>query len=462
MDKINNLKKDDTLEMVIEDIGEDGEGIGKANGIALFVKDALIGDHILAKVMKMKKNYGYARLMEIITPSPWRVEPKCTISRQCGGCQLQALSYEKQLEFKREKVLNHLKRIGGFTDITVEPVIGMEEPYHYRNKAQYPIGYDKNGKLTAGFYAARTHSLVPVTHCYIGAEQNDEILNKILLVMEENHINPYDEASHRGQIRHILIRVGNTTKEIMVCIVINGKKLQFQEKFIQALSALENMTSISININQQRTNVILGDTTKTIWGSDKITDYIGDVKYAISPQSFYQVNAIQTKKLYDKVMEYADLQGNETVWDLYCGIGTISLFLAQKAKKVYGVEIVPQAIADAKENAALNNFENTEFFTGKAEEVLPKLYSENKETVDVIIVDPPRKGCEMSLLETMLSMQPKRIVYVSCDSATLARDLKYLCATDYDITKVQPVDLFCHTGHVETVILMTHCSKIDK
>ena len=452
------MKKDDVIEVKIEDMGVDGEGIGKADGITLFIKDAVIGDVVQAKIMKMKKSYGYARLLEVLTPSPYRVEPKCPVSRPCGGCQLQALSYDKQLEFKENKVRNNLKRIGGFTDIPMEPIAGMKEPYHYRNKAQFPIGRDKDGKLTAGFYAARTHSLIPVDECYLGAKINEPILGKILQIMEQEHIEPYDEKTHTGLVRHILIRFGFTTKEIMVCFILNGKKLPKQEKFIAALTEIPGMTSISVNRNEKDTNVIMGEKTTTIWGSDYITDYIGDIKYQISPQSFYQVNPAQTKVLYEKALEYAGLTGTETVWDLYCGIGTISLFLAQKAKKVFGVEIVPQAIADAKKNAALNDITNVDFFVGKAEEVYPSYVSEHKEEAkaEVIVVDPPRKGCEESLLSTIVSMAPERIVYVSCDSATLARDLKYLCGHGYELKRVQAVDQFCQTGHVETVVLLSH------
>ncbi len=455
------MKKDDVIEVKIEDMGVDGEGIGKAGGITLFIKDAVIGDVVQAKIMKMKKSYGYARLLEVLTPSPYRVEPKCPVSRPCGGCQLQALSYEKQLEYKENKVRNNLKRIGGFTDIPMEPIAGMKEPYHYRNKAQFPIGRDKEGKLTAGFYAARTHSLIPVDECYLGAKINEPILGKILQIMEQEHIEPYDEKTHTGLVRHILIRFGFTTKEIMVCFILNGKKLPKQEKFIAALTEIPGMTSISVNRNEKDTNVIMGEKTITIWGSDYITDYIGDIKYQISPQSFYQVNPAQTKVLYEKALEYAGLTGTETVWDLYCGIGTISLFLAQKAKKVFGVEIVPQAIADAKKNAALNDITNVDFFVGKAEEVYPSYVSEHKEEAkaEVIVVDPPRKGCEESLLSTIVSMAPERIVYVSCDSATLARDLKYLCGHGYELKRVQAVDQFCQTGHCETVVLLSKGAK---
>ncbi|SCP98886.1 23S rRNA (uracil(1939)-C(5))-methyltransferase RlmD [Anaerobium acetethylicum] len=449
------FKKNEIVKIEILDMGSDGEGIGKIDGYPLFVKDAVTGDEIEARVTKAKKNYGYGRLMKILKPSPHRVEPKCAVAAQCGGCQIQALDYAEQLKYKENKVRNHLQRIGGFEDITVLPIIGMEEPYHYRNKAQFPVGTDKDGNIITGFYAGRTHSIISNTDCCLGAPVNEEILKKILAFMNENHVKPYNEENGEGLVRHILIRYGFTTKEIMVCVVINGRRLPSAEKLVESLCEIPGMTSISININKKATNVILGTEVVNLWGSDTITDYIGDVKYQISPLSFYQINPVQTRKLYETALDYAGLTGNETVWDLYCGIGTISLFLAKKAKQVYGVEIVPEAIADAKSNAKLNGISNAEFYVGKAEEVLPEKYKNENIHADVIVVDPPRKGCEESLLETIVQMNPARVVYVSCDSATLARDLKYLCERGYGIEKVQPVDMFPMTVHVETVVLLS-------
>ena len=476
------MNKNDCFKLKITDMGVDGEGIGKYDGMTFFVKDALIGDEILARALKLKKNYGYARVEEILTPSPYRVEPKCPIHRQCGGCQIQALSYEKQLEFKGEKVRNNLLRIGGFSeeelDQVMEPTVGMEEPYRYRNKAQFPVGKDKEGNLITGFYASRTHSIIPVTDCLLGVSENEEILLAVKNYMLKNHIEPYDEKTGKGLIRHVLIRFGFTTKEIMVCLIINGTKLPNQKALIDALTKVDGMTSISFNVNTRNTNVILGDRTECIWGQSYITDYIHlrkgkdftttdtAIAYQISPQSFYQVNPEQTEKLYSLALEYAGLTGQESVWDLYCGIGTISLFLAQKAKQVYGVEIVPQAIEDARNNASINGITNAEFFVGKAEEVLPEFYESHKgkdDTMsrpDVIVVDPPRKGCDRLCLDTILKMQPVRVVYVSCDSATLARDLRILCDGGYELKKVRPVDQFAHTGHVETVCLLSRKASV--
>jgi len=450
------FRKNDLVTLEIEDCGIDGEGIGKADGFTVFVKDAVIGDTVTAKIIKAKKNYGYGRLMEVLKPSPYRVEPKCEFARQCGGCQLQALSYDQQLVFKTNKVKGHLERIGGFTDIPMEPIIGMDELFHYRNKAQFPVGRNKEGKIVTGFYAGRTHNIIENRDCALGVAENKEVLDRVIAHMEKYGIEPYNEATGKGLVRHVLIRYGYFTKEVMVCLILNGNKLPKEEQLVKSLCEIPGMTSITINVNKKHSNVILGEEIRLLWGQEYITDRIGDISYQISPLSFYQVNPMQTQKLYAKALEYADLHGQETVWDLYCGIGTISLFLTQKAKFVRGVEIVPAAIENAKENAKLNGLENTEFFVGKAEEVLPREYKKNGVYADVIVVDPPRKGCDETLLETMVEMNPERIVYVSCDSATLARDLKYLCERGYELRKVCPVDQFGMTVHVETVVLLSH------
>ena len=475
-------QKNELVEVEITDIGNDGEGIGRCDGYTLFVKDAVIGDSVQARITKPKKNYAYARLEKVLTPSPFRVEAPCPIHRQCGGCQLQTLSYEKQLEYKQNKVRGNLIRLGGFSpeevDAVMEPIVGMEEPFHYRNKAQYPIGTDKGGKPVAGFYAGRTHSIIPNTDCLLGAAGNREILEAILSYMQEQHVTAYDETTGKGLVRHVLIRTGRESGEIMVCLVINGRKLPAASVLLERLCTIEGMTSVSYSINTERTNVIMGKEIVNLWGRAYITDTIriyrpglGEldgrkVTFRISPLSFYQVNPLQTEKLYSLALEYAGLTGTENVWDLYCGIGTISLFLAGDAKKVYGVEIVPQAIADARENAALNGITNAEFFVGKAEEVLPEFYedyvlSEELRHPDVIVVDPPRKGCDEQCLETMLRMAPKRIVYVSCDSATLARDLRILCDGGYELKRVRAVDQFGHTVHVETVVLLSQQKPDD-
>lgn len=451
-------KKNDVFQVQIEDMSDTGEGIGKTDGFTWFVKDAVIGDVVEARVMKTKKSYGFARLMQVLEPSACRVTPRCPSARQCGGCQLQAMSYEEQLKFKENKVRNNLSRIGGLTEIPMEPIIGMEEPWRYRNKAQFPFGKDKNGRIITGFYAGRTHAIIEQEDCLLGVEENQPILDCIRGFMEEYHIAPYEEETHKGLVRHVLIRKGFTTGELMVCLVLNGdvEKLKAPEVLVERLVKLfpSHMASISCSINREKTNVIMGKEIVNLYGPGYITDYIGNVCYRISPLSFYQVNPVQTQKLYGTALEYAGLTGEETVWDLYCGIGTISLFLAQKAKKVYGVEIIPQAIDDARANAKLNHFENVEFFVGKAEEVLPEQYEKNQVYADTIVVDPPRKGCDSVCLDTIVKMAPEKVVYVSCDSATLARDVKYLGERGYEVKRVKTVDMFPWSGHVETVCLL--------
>ena len=475
------MQKNDMAVIEITDIGVGGEGIGKIDGYTLFVKDAVIGDRAEVKVIKAKKNYGYARLMKVIEPSPYRVEPRCRIARQCGGCQIQAMSYDRQLVFKKQKVRGDLERIGGFApeliDRVMEPIVGMEDPFGYRNKAQFPFGTDKEGNPVTGFYAGRTHDIIANTDCALGAPVNQDILETILAFMRKYNIPAYDEKTGKGLIRHVLIRYGFTTNEIMVCLVVNGNTIPHVRELTDDLVRIPGMTSITMSVNTKRTNVIMGDMYEVLWGQGYITDYIGEIRYQISPLSFYQVNPAQTEKLYSLALEYADLKGGETVWDLYCGIGTISLFLAQKAGQVYGVEIVPQAIDDARKNARINGIENAEFFVGKAEEVLPEYYerrqmdgadrNEQKQMdvesdrlkrtahADVIVVDPPRKGCDAALLETIVKMVPEKVVYVSCDPATLARDLKILCENGYELKRVRAVDQFPMTVHVETICKLT-------
>ncbi len=447
--------KNQIVTVVIEHMGNDGEGIGKIDGYTLFIKDAVAGDRVQAKIIKAKKNYGFARLMNIEEPSRYRVEPPCAFARQCGGCQLQALSYSQQLKYKEEKVRNNLEHIGGLREIPMEPVIGMEEPFHYRNKAQFPIGMDRDGHIITGFYASRSHTIIPNRECLLGVSQNEEILDILIAHMEKYHIAPYDEINGKGLVRHVLLRYGFHTGEIMVCLILNGSRLPGAEKLADRLFSMEGMTSFMINVNKKRDNVILGDRTMLIRGKTYITDYIKDLKFCISPASFFQVNPHQTGKMYEKALEYAALTGEETVWDLYCGIGTISLFLARAAKKVYGVEVIPQAIEDARENARLNHLDNVEFFVGKAEEIFPDKAKRERVHADVIVVDPPRKGCGWELLDAILHVMPPKVVYVSCDSATLARDVKYLAEGGYEVVKVCPFDNFAMTVHVETIVLLS-------
>ncbi len=494
-------KKNQILTLTIEDLGSEGEGIGKVDGFPFFVKDTLPGDEVRVSVMKTKKNMAFAKLQEIMKPSQDRVDPPCPVYRSCGGCQIQAMEYGQQLSFKRDKVYNCLKRIGGFDESLLDQVmrepVGMERPWNYRCKAQYPLGRDKEGRGIAGFYAGHTHSIISHTDCAIGAPENKAVLEAVLEYVREiegsfistkagaDHatsgrnaggskkaMDPvYNEETGEGLLRHVLIRKSHATGDLMVCLIINGEQIPEQDLLISRLSAISGVKSISLNTNMERTNVIMGKKTRTIWGDETIADTLRlweggkltgeEVHYRISPNSFFQVNPLQTEQLYSLALSYAGLTGQETVWDLYCGLGSISLFLAQRAKKVYGVEIIPQAIEDAKKNAAGNGLANTEFFVGKAEEVLPAWYEKHpEEQIDVIVVDPPRKGCDAACLSTMLQMAPQRIVYVSCDPATLARDLKILCEDGrYELQAATPVDMFPQTVHVETV---AHLSKLSK
>ena len=448
--KVSGYRKGQEIKVRIIDIGMRGEGIGKLeDGYTVFIKDAVVGDYVRASIMKANKSYAYAHLDQILQASPHRVEPLCPVARQCGGCQLQALSYEQELVYKQNKVRADLIRIGGFPeeeiDSVMEPIVGMQDnptgPWRYRNKAQVPVGKNSAGRIVAGFYAGRTHSIIPMTDCML-----------------------------------ILIRSGKFSGQIMVCIVANGDSLPYESDLVEHLQNVPGMTSIVLNVNKERTNVILGRKLRTLWGRDEIEDTLHAydvtedgafvpaaeaVTFRISPLSFYQVNPEQTQKLYSLAMNYAHLTGKETVWDLYCGVGTISLFMARRAKKVCGVEIIPEAIENAKQNAARNGIKNAEFFVGKAEEVLPayvqaRKAAEEDPDIDVICVDPPRKGCDSKCLETILEIRPERVVYVSCDPATLARDLRILADGGYEIRKVRPVDQFGHTVHVETVCLLTH------
>ena len=475
-------KKNSQVEIEITDTGVSGEGIGKIDGFTLFVKDAVQGDKVLALLTKVKKNYAYARCEKVLVPSPFRIEPRCLIYKPCGGCQLQAVAYDKQLQIKQQKVFGNLQRIGGFAaeeiESVMEPIIGMDDPYHYRNKAQYPIGVDKDGNPVAGFYAGRTHSIIPGTDCCIGAETDGVILREILAFMKRYQISAYQEESGRGLVRHVLIRTGFTTGEIMVCLVINGKKLPHEQELISSLTKLklcENMkesdgtqknvdgteekheeepekqiVSISLSVNQENTNVIMGKEIRLLYGKPYITDYIGDVAFQISPLSFFQVNPVQTEILYQTAIDYAGLTGKETVIDAYCGIGTIGLIAAKKAGKVIGVELNKDAVKDARINAKENKITNAAFYQGDAGRFMVEMAAKG-EKADVVFMDPPRAGSDERFLSSVVKLSPKKVIYISCNPETLARDLKYLTKHHYKVEKIQPVDMFPFCDHCETV-----------
>ncbi|AGA56883.1 23S rRNA (uracil-5-)-methyltransferase RumA [Thermobacillus composti KWC4] len=462
------MRKNDEVTLDIIGLTQDGEGVGRADGFTLFVQGALPGERIKAKVLKVKKQYGYAKMLELLQASPDRVEAPCPIYRQCGGCQLQHMDYAAQLAWKRQHVIDSLTRIGKLRvadvageGVVVHPTIGMAEPWRYRNKAQVPIGMaladmadGAAGSLIGGFYARGSHRIIDMDACFIQHERNDEAVRLVKALGTRLGIRAYDETTGRGLLRHVVVRTGFATGETMVCLVTNGTRIPRVDELVEGIRrALPDVRSIVQNVNTRNTNVIFGDETRVLWGSDVIHDELDGIRFAISARSFYQVNPAQTVALYRKAVEYAGLTGRETVIDAYCGIGTISLFLARRAGKVYGVESVPEAVEDARRNAALNGIANASFEVGLAEEVIPR-WREAGVAADVIVVDPPRKGCDAQLLDTIVRMRPKRVVYVSCNPATLARDLAVLEAGGFRTVEVQPVDMFPHTGHVECVVLL--------
>ena len=448
------LSKDKTYIVDIVDIGQGGVGIGKFEGFTVFVDGGLVKDKIKVKITKSKKNYAVGDIVEIIEPSPYRVERKCSKElKDCGGCQIQELDYQEQLNLKTNEVRQVISRIGKLDDVVIHDAIGMEEPFRYRNKAQFPI-QKVNGAPVIGFYKKKSHDIIPTDQCIIQHDVNDKIIQIIKTYIRAYKVSIYDEKTHTGVLRHLVTKVGFTTKEVMVVLVANGRKLPYLNELASVLAEnIPGFKTLVVNVNREKTNVILGNENRIVYGDGKINDYIGNLVFEISPLSFFQVNPVQTEVLYNKALEYANLGENDTVFDIYCGIGTISLFLAQKAKKVYGIEIVDEAIKDAKRNAALNKLDNVEFYVGKAEEVVPKMYKQGKRA-NVVVVDPPRKGCDEKVLDTFVSMEPDRVVYVSCNPSTLARDLNYLNERGYKCKEVQPVDMFPHSVHIENVALI--------
>lgn len=448
------LSKDKMYVVEIVDIGQGGVGIGKFEGFTVFVDGGLVKDKVKVKITKSKKNYAVGEIVEILEPSPYRVERKCSKElKECGGCQIQELDYKEQLNIKTNEVKQVISRIGKLDDVVIHNALGMEEPFRYRNKAQFPI-QKVDGVPIIGFYKKKSHDIIPTDQCIIQHDVNDKIIKIIKTYIRAYKVSIYDEKTHTGVLRHLVTKVGFTTKEVMVVLVANGRKLPYLNELASVLKEnIPGFKTLVVNVNREKTNVILGNENRVIYGDGKINDNIGDLVFEISPLSFFQVNPVQTEVLYNKALEYANLGENDTVFDIYCGIGTISLFLAQKAKKVYGIEIVEEAIKDAKINAKINNLDNVEFYVGKAEEVVPKMYKQGKRA-NVVVVDPPRKGCDEKVLDTIVSMQPDRVVYVSCNPSTLARDLNYLDERGYKCLEVQPVDMFPHSVHIENVALI--------
>ena len=434
--------------------GYEGEGIAKIdNKYPIFIEGALKGEKVKVRIVKVNKNFAYGKLMEVLEASEERVNPPCAIYKRCGGCKLQHASYKAQLDFKWDRVKDCVSKIGKLDPSIVKYPLGMEEPWRYRNKVQLPIGLI-NGEVKIGFFAPRSHDIIDMESCLIQDEIGDKVVKLTREWIEKFNIRPYNvdgEYDEKGIVRHIMIRRGFTTNEVMVVLVTNGEKLPHKEEFVDLMvKNIPGIKSIIQNINSKKTNVILGLESKTLWGEDTISDYIGDFRFNISPLSFFQVNPTQTEVLYGKALEYANLTGNEEVFDAYCGTGTITLFLSQKAKKVYGVEIIPQAIDNAWINAKENKVDNVEFFVGESEVVIPDLINKGVKA-DVVVVDPPRKGCDKKLLDAITNINAKKIVYVSCDPSTLGRDLQVLEENGYKTLEVQPVDMFPNTSHVENV-----------
>lgn len=450
-----SMKIGQKIKLSIESLAYGGEGVGRYEGFTVFVPDTAPGDQVEVKVTELKKNYGRAKVMYLISPGPERIQPSCKHFYQCGGCQWQHLPYEVQLREKTKIVRDNITRLAKLDAGLVRDILGAIHPFAYRNKVQFPVGKGEKG-LIIGFYAPGTHNIVPAEQCFIQHTIGDQVAFQAKEILEKAGIEPYDEATGQGLLRHIMVRVGAKTEEIMLILVTNGEKLPQESKIIKEMREKtgEKLVSICQNINTRTTNVILGPQTKILWGKETITDYIGDLAFDISPLSFYQVNPEQTEVLYRKALEYAKLSSQETVIDAYCGIGTISLFLAQKAGKVYGIEVVKEAIQDAKHNAKINGITNVEFLVGESEKLMPKLLEQGVRP-EVIVVDPPRKGCEKGVLEAMAQMEPERLVYVSCNPSSLARDLAYLVDLGFSVREIQPVDMFPQTAHVETVVLIT-------
>lgn len=452
--KLVPVKKNEIYKIEISGMTHEGQGVGRIDNFTVFVDGPIKGEEVEIKIIKVNKNYAVGKLLKVIKASADRVEPECKVYNRCGGCSLQHMSTQAALRFKTELVTENIRRIGKLQDVIVHDTIGMQKPLNYRNKAQYPVGR-LNDELRVGFYAKKSHDIIDSPVCMIQHSVSDKAKLIVKGFLEENKISSYDEASGKGLVRHAMTRTGFNTGEVMVVLVLNGNSLPQQDKLVKLLSEeIPQIKSIVLNVNTANTNIILGSRNIVIFGEETITDYIGKFKFRISPLSFFQVNPVQTEVLYNKALEYAGLTGKETVFDLYCGIGTISLFLSEKAKKVYGVEVVEEAIQDAKVNAELNDVDNVEFIVGEAEKIIPDMYSRGVKA-DVVVVDPPRKGCDDVLLGTLVSMAPERIVYVSCNPATLARDLGFLAERGFEVLEVQPVDMFPWTAHVECVTLLT-------
>lgn len=452
------VEKNKEYTVTVDAVSSDGNGIAHIDGFAIFIPRTVDGDEVKILVVKVKSRFAYGKLLEIITPSNKRAEVTCSAYKRCGGCQLRHINYNSQLKIKKDIVENAIQRIGGFENFEVEKIVGMDNPERYRNKMVFPIGF-VNGKTECGFYAQRSHDIIPLKDCLIGDKLNSEINKAVITYMNDNNIPPYDEINHKGIVRRVFTRTSHSTGEVMVVISANATTLPKSKKLVNMLrTTSDRISSIILNINTKRNNLVITDNNVTLWGKNCILDTLCGIEFEISPESFFQVNPIQTEKLYNTALEYAELNKNTSVMDIYCGIGTISLCAAMKAKNVIGIEIVERAIEDAKENAKRNNIQNAVFYADSAENIVPLLI-EKGEKPDVVILDPPRKGSDEKTLSAIIKAQPERIVYVSCNPATLARDARFLADRGYFISKSSAFDLFPHTTHVESVLLMSRSDR---
>ena len=455
------VKKGQKVKVKAVDFGSKGEAVCKYKGFTIFVPKGVIGDQLLVEITKKKSSYAVGKIVEILKSSDKRQNPPCKYFDRCGGCQIQDVKYKEQLKFKKSKVKNTIERIAEIKDFQINDTYGMESPFNYRNKGQFPIKYDQ-GKIKIGFYEIGSHNIVDIDKCIIQNEVTVKVKNILKgFIINNRSVSIYNEKKHTGLLRHLVVRSSVVTNEVMIVLVTNGKSIPNQQELIDRLSSIDGVKSIYQNINTNKGNRILGNKNKLLYGNKKIVTKLGDLKFKLSPLSFFQINNLQTQKLYSKVLEYADLTGSERVFDLYCGLGSISLFLAKEAKSVIGIEIVKEAIKDARKNAKLNNIENAKFYDGRAKDIITKLYSKGKKA-DVVVLDPPRKGCDKVVLETLVKMNVEKIVYVSCKPSTLARDLKFLTKNNYELKEVQPVDMFPHSTHVETVTKLCLNSNVSK
>ncbi len=457
-----DIKKNDIIDLEITGYTAEGSGVGRYNDIAIFVPLAAVGDKLRVQVLKTAKTYAFGRIDKIVTASKDRVPQDCMQFAQCGGCVYRHISYQTELKAKQQRVQDAIERIGGFHDVVLQPIVGAKNPNRYRNKAQLPIGRGPGNEIRMGFFASHSHRIIHCSECLLQPEAFTAAMSAFEEWALQSGEDVYDEETGKGRLRHLYLRQAGATGEVMVCVVVNGNGVHYEPQLVEILKEkVPGLKSVVINVNRDKTNVVLGKKCRTAWGSDYITDTLCGLNFHISPMSFYQVNRDQAERLYTIAGEYAGLTGSETLLDLYCGTGTIGLSMAKDAAHVIGVEIIEQAVEDAKKNAEENQITNTEFICADATKAASLLANRGVKP-DVVVLDPPRKGCDASLIETVAKMAPQKVVYISCDPATLARDLKLFAQKGYQPQAITPVDMFPRTAHVECVVLITHCGQDER